>query len=149
MAGKQAIIRGEYLAAIASFESVLKVDPEYLDTAAMLGIARGGAKNAAQLEVDSGNKAELYGDWAEAIKRYERARQLDPTATSPVDGLARVRARMQSEGEELFRQARQYDAAGRAADAIAAYEKALQLLPADHASAKAAVERIAALRRSG
>ena len=146
-ASREAIIKGDYLAAIEGFETVLKVDPAYLDAKEMLGIARGGAKNAAQLEVDYGTKAEMEGDWAEAIKRFNRALELDSTATSPVDGIKRVYARMQIEGEELFKRARQLDAADRAADAVSMYEKALALLPKDHPNAKVAVERIAQLRK--
>lgn len=53
---------------------------------------------------------------------------------------------MQGEGEDTFKRGRQYDALGRTQDAIGAYEKALQLLPADHPNAKAAKDRLAALR---
>jgi hypothetical protein len=47
---------------------------------------------------------------------------------------------------DAFERARQYDALGRAQDAISMYEKAIGLLPADHASAKVAKERLAALK---
>ena len=140
------MIKGDYLAAIAGFEAILKVDPKYPAAADLLGVARGGAKNAAQLAVDSGNKAEMGGDYAGALKQYERAQQLDPESAAAPDTIRRLRARMQSEGDDMFKRARQYDALGRAQDAIAMYEKAIQLLPPDHANAVAAKERLAALK---
>ncbi len=145
-AARSAMIKGDYLAAIAGFESILKVDPKYPAAADLLGVARGGAKNASQLAVDSGNKAEMGGDYAGAIKQYERAQQLDPESTAAPDAVRRLKARMQSEGEDVFKRARQYDALGRAQDAISMYEKAIQLLPPGHANAVVAKERLAALK---
>jgi len=143
---RSAMNRGDYLAAIAGFESVLKADPKYPDAADLLGVARGGAKNASLLAVESGNKSEASGDYAGAAKQYERAQQLDPESTAPQEALRRMRARMQTEGEDAFKRARQYDALGRAQDAVSMYEKAIQLLPPDHASTKTAKERLAALK---
>lgn len=143
---RSAMIKGDYLAAVAGFEAILKVDPKYANAADLLGVARGGAKNASQLAVDGGNKAEMSGDYANATKQYERAAQLDPDSTSAPDAMRRLKARMQSEGEDVFKRARQYDALGRATDAIAMYEKVLLLLPPDHANAKTAKERLAALK---
>jgi tetratricopeptide (TPR) repeat protein len=140
------MIKGDYLAAIEYFEAILKVDPKYPDAADLLGVARGGAKNAAQLAVDTGNKAEMGGDYDAAVKQYERAQQLDPDSTAPADAMRRLKARMQGEGEDAFKRARQFDALGRSADAVTMYEKAVKLLPADHANTKIAKERLAALR---
>jgi tetratricopeptide (TPR) repeat protein len=143
---RSAMIKGDYLAAIAGFESILAVDPNYPVAGDLLGVARGGAKNASQLAVDTGNKAEMGGDYAGAQKQYERALQLDPQSTAAPDAMRRLKARMQSEGEDAFKRARQYDAIGRLPDAISMYEKAILLLPPDHASAKTARERLAALK---
>jgi hypothetical protein len=53
---------------------------------------------------------------------------------------------MQSEGEDAFKRARQFDAIGRLQEAISMYEKAILMLPPDHASTKVARERLAALK---
>jgi tetratricopeptide (TPR) repeat protein len=53
---------------------------------------------------------------------------------------------MVSDGEDAFKRARQYDALGRVQEAISMYEKAIELLPSDHASVKTARERLAALK---
>jgi tetratricopeptide (TPR) repeat protein len=145
---RAAMIKGDYLAAIAGFEAVLKVDPNFANAANLLGVARGGAKNASQLAVDSGNKAEMSADYVGAMKQYERALQLDPQSTGAPDAIRRLKARMQSEGEAAFARAKLFDAMTRAPDAIAAYEKALQLLPTDHPSATIARERLAVLKRA-
>ncbi len=100
----------------------------------MLEVARGSARNAASAAVAAGGKAEAGRDWAEAELQYERALQADPQSTQAQDGLRRVKARMLSDGEDAFKRARQYDALGRAQEAIAMYERAIQLLPPDHAS---------------
>jgi tetratricopeptide (TPR) repeat protein len=146
---QSAMIKGDYLAAVVGFESVLKSDPNYPNAANLMGVARGGAKNASQLAVDSGNKAEMSGDYAGASKQYDRALQLDPPSSAARDAIRRLKARMQSEGEDTFKQGKLYDAMGRKQDAISTYEKAIQLLPADHASANIARERLTALKGGG
>jgi tetratricopeptide (TPR) repeat protein len=143
---RSALIKSDYLAAIAGFQAILDVDPNYPEARDLLGVAKGGAKNAAQLAVDNGNKAEMSGDYATAARQYEQAQKLDPESSTPTDAMRRLRSRMQGEGEDAFKRAKQFDALGRTSDAIAMYEKALQLLPADHANAAVARERIAALR---
>jgi pSer/pThr/pTyr-binding forkhead associated (FHA) protein len=87
---RSAMIKGDYLAAIAGFESILAVDPNYPVAGDLLGVARGGAKNASQLAVDTGNKAEMGGDYAGAQKQYERALQLDPQSTAAPDAMRRL-----------------------------------------------------------
>ncbi len=143
---RAAINRGDYPAAIAGLESILSVDPGYPKAADLLDVARSSAKNAAKTAVDAGGKAEADRDYAEAERQYQRALQADPQSTAAQDGLRRVKARMLSEGEDAFKRARQYDALGRVQEAIAMYEKAIQLLPSDHASLNIARDRLAALK---
>ncbi len=131
---RAAINRGDYPAAISGLESILSVDPSYPKAADMLEVARGSARNAASAAVAAGGKAEVDRDWAEAERQYERALQADPQSTQARDGLRRVKARMLSDGEDAFKRARQYDALGRVQEAISMYERAIQLLPPDHAS---------------
>lgn len=146
---RSAVIKGDYLTAIAKLETILKYDATYASASNLLEVARGGAKNASQLAIDSGNKAEMSSDYATAAKQYDRARLLDPTSSGPGDAMRRLRLRMQGEGEEVFKKARVFDAMGRRPDAIAGYEKAIELLPAEHPSAKQARESLAALKGGG
>jgi pSer/pThr/pTyr-binding forkhead associated (FHA) protein len=143
---RSAMIKGDYLTAVSNLQAIVKVDPNYQDASQMLDMAKSGARNAAQLAIDSGTKSEMSGDYDAAIRQYEQAQQLDPGSQPAADAMKRVHARMQSDGEDAFRRARQFDALGRSSDAIAMYEKAIKLLPADHANVKAAKERLAALR---
>lgn len=143
---RSAMIAGDYLAAVSGFEQVLKLDSNYPNAANLLGVARGGAKNAAQLAIDAGNKAEMTGDYAGARKQYDRAAELDPGAPAVASAIRRLIARMQGAGEAAFKAARQYDATNKTKEAIASYESALQLLPANHESVPVARERLAALK---
>ena len=122
------------------------MDPGYPKAADLLDVARSSAKNAAKTAVDAGGRAEADRDYAEAERQYERALQADPQSAAAQEGLRRVKARMLSEGEDAFKRARQYDALGRVQEAISMYEKAIQLLPSDHASLKIARERLAVLK---
>jgi hypothetical protein len=143
---RAAINRGDYPVAIAGLESILSIDPGYPKAADLLEVARSSAKNAAKTAVDAGGKSEADRDDAEAERQYQRALQADPQSAPAQDGLRRVKARMLSDGEDAFKRARQYDALGRVQEAISMYEKAIQLLPSDHASLKIARERLAALK---
>jgi tetratricopeptide (TPR) repeat protein len=143
---RAAINRGDYPAAIAGLESILAADPVYPKAADLLEVARSSAKSAAKTAVDAAGRSETGQDYAEAERQYERALQADPQSSAAQEGLRRVRGRMLAEGEDAFKRARQYDALGRVQEAISMYEKAIQLLPPDHASLKIARERLAALK---
>lgn len=143
---RSAMIKGDYVTAVSGLEAILKVDPKYQDASQMLEMAKAGAKNAAQLAVDTGAKSEMAGDYDAAAKQYEHALQLDPGSAAAGDAIKRLRGRMQSDGENAFKRGKQFDALGRTSDAVSMYEKAIKLLPPDHASAKAAKERLEALR---
>jgi hypothetical protein len=143
---RSAINRGDYLSAINTLEGLLRTSPGQADAAQMLETARVGARNAAQAAVDTGAKAESAGEYESAARHFEQAQQLDPGSQPAADGTRRVRARMQADGEDAFKRGKQFDALGRNADAVGMYEKAIRLLPAEHPSARAARERLAALK---
>jgi hypothetical protein len=83
-----------------------------------------------------------------------------PPAEAPLDtarvvpGLARrageskveYAARMKTLGDDAFERARTFDAVGRTGDAVAQYERAVQLLAPDDPNRKAAKRRLDALR---
>jgi tetratricopeptide (TPR) repeat protein len=143
---RSAVIKGDYLTAITKLEALTKLDPNYPNAENMLDLARSGARNSAQLAIDSGNRSELNGDYAGAAKQYQRAQQLDSTSTAAADALRRLALRMQGEGEDVVKRAKAAESAGRKPDAISLYEKALTLLPPEHPSAKIAREALAALK---
>ena len=92
-------------------------------------------------------KLEASGDLADALKQFERARQLDPSKAADADkAIVRVRERMTREGTAALRTARQYDALGRNDDAMMWYERAFKLLPDDDPNKKIAKDRLDALR---
>jgi tetratricopeptide (TPR) repeat protein len=143
---RSAVIKGDYQGAIAKLEALLKIDPNYPNADNMLDLARSGARNSSQLAIDSGNRAELNGDFPGAAKQYQKAQQLDPGSTAAADALRRLTLRMQREGEDVLKKAKAAESAGSKPDAISLYEKALTLLPADHPSTKSAREALAALK---
>jgi tetratricopeptide (TPR) repeat protein len=97
--------------------------------------------NTVQL-LEQARQAIAKGDHAAAAALLEPVMQVDAGNPEALELLGSVRA----EGLEAYRRGRQFDAVGRTADALAMYDKAVRLLPSDHPSARAAKERITALR---
>jgi tetratricopeptide (TPR) repeat protein len=97
--------------------------------------------------MDAAEKLEAAGELADALKQFERARQLDASKANAAErAIARVRERMTREGTAALRTARQYDALGRDDDAMTWYERAVKLLPDEDPNKKIAKERLEALR---
>jgi tetratricopeptide (TPR) repeat protein len=117
----------------------------------LLGKAHEGQQaaglQAARQAFEAAIAADVAGNWAGAIQQFERARRLDSSlAPQAEDGMRRARERMRAAGNEAFKRARQYDALGRTAAAIAEYTEAATLLPPDDPNAKVAKDRLDALR---
>lgn len=143
---KSALERSEWNVAIAGFEAILREEPGYQDTAALLAQAHDGVRGTAKLAFDAGAKAEQAGDLTAALQQYERARQIDSSIAGVGDAMRRVRDKMKAIGEDAYKRARQYDALGRVTEAMALYERALQYLPPDDPTRKVAKERLDVLR---
>jgi len=97
--------------------------------------------NTAQL-LDQARSAIARGDHVAAAGFLDPVMRFDAGNPDALELLASVRA----EGHEAYKRGRQFDAVGRTPDAVAMYDKAVKLLPPDHPSARAAKERISALR---
>jgi hypothetical protein len=145
--GKTALAAGQYRAAIAAFETVLKEQPNHAEAAALLAQATAGLGKEAAAAAGRGDALAAQGDLAGALKEYDRARQLDPGSTAATAGISAVRSKMKASGDDAYRRGRQLEAVGRLQDAMVQYERAVELLPADDPNGKAARERLENLRR--
>jgi tetratricopeptide (TPR) repeat protein len=139
----------DFAAAVRLFERLETEQPGLLDVAARLAEARDGLRAsrraAAEAAMAGGAAAEQRGDFVEAQREYERASEADP-ASGADEALGRVRARMKTLGDDAFKRARTFDALGRTEDAIAQYERAVQLLAPDDPNRKTAKQRLDVLR---
>ena len=144
--GTTALRDGDFPGAIARFEAILAQETAYLDSASLLEDARRNLRASAQQAFDDGLSLEKSGDLAGAAERFQRASAIDPGLEGLEAAASRLSERMRAAGEDAFKRARQYDALGRTAEAVAQYERAVQWLPADHESRKVARERLEVLK---
>jgi tetratricopeptide (TPR) repeat protein len=139
----------DFASAVRLFERLEAEQPGVLDVPARLAESRDGLRLSRRAAVEAamagGAAAEQRGDFVEAQREYERASEADPTSGAD-DALLRVRARMKALGDDAFKRARTYDALGRTEDAIAQYERAVQLLSPDDPNRKTAKQRLDVLR---
>jgi tetratricopeptide (TPR) repeat protein len=132
--------------AIAVLTDLQKDNPDDPRVTELLSRARDELRTSVQQEFLAAVSSETSGDWPAALQHYERVRQLDPAMAAVTQALNRVRARMKTEGADALRNARQYDAVDRVADAITWYERAYRYLPDDDPGRKIAKERLDVLR---
>jgi pSer/pThr/pTyr-binding forkhead associated (FHA) protein len=139
----------DFASAVRLFERLETEQPGVLDVPAKLAESRGGLRASRRAAVEAamagGAAAERRGDFVEAQREYERAFEADP-ASGADEALGRVRARMKALGDDAFKRARTFDAFGRTEDAIAQYERAVQLLSSDDPNRKSAKQRLDVLR---
>lgn len=143
---KAALAKGDYGAAIGGLEGVLAEQPKHAEATALLQTARTRVQEEAKRAYEAGLQAEAAGNQLAALERFEQAARFDPDFTAAREGGRRVRERMKVAGEDAYKRAKQYDAVGRTADAIAMYEKALQMLAPDNPMRANAKERLDALK---
>jgi tetratricopeptide (TPR) repeat protein len=145
---KAALDRGDFAAAAGGFEAILLEEPGFLDAPKLLVQAQSGLRGTARKLFEAGSKLDAMGDWVGALQKYEQARQI----FSGVDGLAvslkQVRGKLQTAGTAAFNEGRQHEAAGRPDEALKAYDKAIQWLPADDPNRQTARSRVEQLKRT-
>lgn len=148
---KAALDRGDWAEAQRQLTVLIKDDPGFLDAATLLERAReveiqAQRQQAAQVVAEA-KKLDASSEWKPAIEAYQRALKLDPSLDATVSAaIGQIRQKMRQAGEDAFKRARQYDAVGRAPEALALYERAVQLLAEDHPSRATAQDRAATLR---
>jgi tetratricopeptide (TPR) repeat protein len=104
------------------------------------------AARSAQL-LNQAAQAEKAGDFATALRTYERVRTSDSSLAALATGhISRVQTLMHEDGLDAFKRAQQYDAAKRVDDALAWYERAFRNLPENSAEKRTAADRIRALK---
>ncbi|MCX6538138.1 MAG: FHA domain-containing protein [Acidobacteria bacterium] len=144
----EGLLRVERFAdAAAAFTAILAEEPGYESSADSLKEARAGITAQTRQAIAAGSALEASGDLVAALSQYERARQLDPSLDE-VDNLEKqLRVRMTQKGNELFAEAKQFDASGRSPkEAIDRYQRVLGLLPPDDPKHVFAKSRLEALR---
>jgi tetratricopeptide (TPR) repeat protein len=142
---KAALQRNEFETAIAGLESLDRDQPNYQDVRAQLAAARAGLQASAQDVMANAAKLEKSGDYAAALAQLNRAKQLD-ASISIDESVRRIREQTLKEADDAYSRARVYDARGRIPEAVALYERVVQLLPPEHPNRKAAQDRLMALR---
>lgn len=102
---------------------------------------KSGEANSGLL-IERARAAVRRGDYPAALGYLQPVMRVDAGNPDVLDLLATVR----SQGHDAFRRGQQLDTAGRTAEAVPLYEKAIKLLPADHPNAQAARQRVAEIR---
>lgn len=143
---KVALDRGDFSAAAGGFAAILLEEPGFLDAPQLLNKAREGLRAAAAEAIESGNKLDAAGDWVNALRRYDQAREIDRATPGLEDAIKRVREKMHVAGLNAFKRARQFDTQGQLADALTDYEKAAQWLSPDDPNQQIARARADQLR---
>lgn len=119
--------------------------PGFRDLAARLGEADAGLRHDAAEGFKAAAALEASAEWSEALRGYERLRPFAAVLPGLGDATERTRKRMHEAGVDALSRARQYDSRGRAPEAIAWYQRAVNWLPADHPGLEAARQRLAQL----
>ncbi|MPZ18970.1 MAG: FHA domain-containing protein [Luteitalea sp.] len=140
---KVALARDDYARAIEVLEGIPASD----ETEGLLEKARQLRAQRAAALMHDGARLEERGDLETANRRYMGARSVDPATPGLEEALTRLEGKMKVAGSDAYKQARQYDAFGRTAEAIPLYEKAVALLPLGDPNRAAARSRLVELKK--
>ena len=145
---KQALDRRDYAAAAGGFQAILLEEPGFLDAPQLLVQANAGLRATAIGLFESGKRMNAAGDWVGALQKFEQARAIYSAIPGINDAIQDVRAKLRAAGTRAFAQAKQLEAAGRTAEAVKEYEKAVQWLATDDPNRQAARARLEQLKRT-
>jgi tetratricopeptide (TPR) repeat protein len=144
---RAALAKGDFAGVRAAATAILQQSPGDAQAQALLDQAKVGLHEVATREVEAAKRAESEGEWEEAVRRYERARDAEPTLAGVANALTNAREKRRQAGEDAYNKARQYHSLGRVPEAIAWYERAVKWLPADDARRQTAETRLAELKK--
>lgn len=142
---------GQYRLALSNLQSVLRSDATFPTAEAKLEEVKSTVRGMAEAAFAEGGRLEKAGDFAGAIRSYQKSQEIATmmygVMTGAEEAIVRARESAASTGVEAFKKARQYDALGRSSDAVAAYARAVEYLPADDPNRQLAQERLGVLKR--
>ncbi len=145
-AGAQALAQGQSQAAAEAFALALAIEPGH--AAAQAGARRAGSLDAVLALLDGAARDEREGRLAEARAGYRRALELDPATAAARDGIARIEAGLAAEAyASTMSRGLAALAAGRDADARAAFERAQAMRPGS-VEARDALQQLDRVRRA-
>jgi hypothetical protein len=122
----------EFAAAIARFHSVEHDQPGYQNVEAALADAAAKQKKLVDTAIDNGQQNERAGSLVNAVRWYERALRIDPASTAAQQKLAAIAERRTRDGLAAFARADVFRKRNDVPKAVAAYQEAADLLPADN-----------------
>jgi hypothetical protein len=139
--GKARLKEGEYDRAISLFDNAMKKsgrsDYGYKPNEAQQLLAQARqAKEQAENELKAKRAQDLIArakardpkDIADTMKDLQEARNIDPSTAGLNDLIRELQERARSEGEQAYKEARQYDSKRRNQEALTNFERAVQLL---------------------
>jgi tetratricopeptide (TPR) repeat protein len=128
--------RGDSAAAIAVLQDLLANEPRQPDVESALARAREHRRTAlrqqAQETFEAAAKLEAAGNLRAAEQRYAEAQAIEGAPAGIDATIARIRTRRVELGNAALAEARQFHSMQRLNDAIAAYQRATELLPDGH-----------------
>jgi tetratricopeptide (TPR) repeat protein len=142
---KASLAAGDLAAAIVALEAVVKADPQYMDAASLLVETRARLAATVREALAGAAAAEAKGDWASALKLYERAQQADP-ATNVEQELSRVRDHVKRAAYKDYAKGLAEERVGRLSEAIVLYERVVASLPPEDPTCEKAKQRLAQLK---
>jgi predicted component of type VI protein secretion system len=145
---KAALDRRDYAAAAGGFQAILLEEPGFLDAAQLLVQANADLRATANNLYQSGRKLDAAGDWVGALQKYEQARQIYSNLPGISDATERVREKLRTAGVKALAEGKQLEALGRNAEALKAYENAVQWLPASDPNRQVARARLEQLKKT-
>jgi hypothetical protein len=145
--GRQALDRGQFSDALALLSAIDREEPNFADTPQLLRTARAGVRGRAQALVDQGARHAARGEYAAAQASYDEAQRMLPGVDITSGAVSALRESMRVAGEEAFRRASAEEGAGRPANAVGLYRRAVDLLPEGHPTRTRAEGRLRVLEQ--
>lgn len=136
----------DYATAAALLTDIVQEEPRYRDAAKRLADVHQVLTGRAKAAFDAAVALEQDDDLVKARTALERACAMPHPPAACGDTRRRIAEKMQTSGDEAFRRAKVFDAQGRLPEAIALYQRAVQLLASDDPNRRIAQERLDVLK---
>ncbi len=144
--GREALDRGQFTEALSIFSALDRDEPGFGDTPQLLRTARAGVRGQVQALLDQGARQAASGEYSAAQASYAEAERVAPGLEAVTAARTALRETIRKAADELLRRAAAEEGAGRTANAVGLYRRAVELLPAGDPSRVRAESRVLALQ---